>query len=194
MSAIRRFSNKPGFKEMFPGERIKCVEYKVIHRYLTEWFQKETGLEQAYFAPFSIKKGSNIYGLIFATMNELGIEKFLRVCWDLDSATGQANYNIDGDLSWGGQPALFPELNVPTKKQVFEKELLKYISQSSPTNPDIYHFGLRKGFPSRECTEILRGLQSAGKIRTEFLKKSTAHRKRAFYLKEKSDMIRIVKD
>lgn len=192
-SAIRRFSNESGFKEMFPGEEIKSIEYNIIHRYLTEWFKKQTGLKQAYFAPFSIKKGSNIYGLIFATMNELGIEKFLRVCWDLDSATGQANYNIDGDLSWGVQPALFPEWNIPTKKQVFERELMGYISKSSPTNRDVYRFGLQKGFPSKECSEMLKELQSAGKIKTEFLEDSATPRMGTFYLKEKSDKIRIVK-
>ncbi len=192
-SAIRRFSEEPGFKEMFPGEDIKSVEYKVVHRYLTEWFQKETRLKQAYFAPFSIKKGSNIYGLIFATMNELGIEKFLRVCWDLDPTSGQANYNIDGDLAWGGQSALFPEMNIPTKKQVFEHGLIEYISHTAPTNQEVYRFALQRGFPARECTEILKGMQKAGKIKTELLEDGATPRRGAFYLKEKSDKIRVVK-
>ena len=192
-SAIRRFAEEPTFKDMFPGSEIRSIEYKIIHRYLTRWFRKETKLEDAYFAPFSIKKGSNIYGLIFATMSELGIEKFLRVCWDLDQSTGEANYNIDGDLAWGNQPALFPDMNVPTKKQVFEQELLEYIIQMAPTNRDVYRFGLQKGFPSRECADQLRELQNAGKIKTEYLEKNTTPRKGAFYLREKAAKIRIVK-
>ena len=127
-SAIRRFAEEPAFKDMFSRSGIKSVEYNVIHRYLTGWFQKEVKLKDAYFAPFSIKKGSNIYGLIFATTHELGIEKFLQVCWNLDPSTGEANYNIDDDLAWGNKPVLFSEMNVPTKKQVFEKELLESLS------------------------------------------------------------------
>ncbi|GAB4346202.1 MAG: hypothetical protein Kow0089_23490 [Desulfobulbaceae bacterium] len=191
-SAIRRFAGEPGFKKEYPGERIQSIEYKVVHRYLTQWFQQEVGISNAYFAPFSIKKGSNIYGLIFATMHELGIEKFLRVCWDLDSSTGQANYNIDDDLAWGGQLVLFPDLNVPTKKQVFEKELLEYISLASRTNRDVYRFGLQKGFPSREIKEMLKALQSSGKIKTEFLEDRTLPRKGAFYLMGKTDKIIIM--
>jgi len=192
-SAIRRFVEEDTFKEMFPGEEIKSVEYKIIHRYLTGWFQNKIELDNAFFAPFSIKKGSNIYGVIFATKHELGIEKFLRVCWDLDSVTGEANYNIDGDVSWGNQPALFSEMNVSSKKQVFEKELLEYIVQSSPTNRDVYRFGLQKGFPSKECAETLKKLQNAGKIEVKTLNEKTKIRRGAFYLKEKNGMIRIVR-
>jgi len=191
-SAIRRFAEESAFKEMFPGKDIKSVEYDVIHRYLTGCFRDTAQLPDAYFAPFSIKKGSNIYGLIFATRHELGIEKFLRVCWDLDSATGEANYNIDGDVAWGNQPALFSEMNVPTKKQVFRKELLEHIIQYSPTNRNVYRFGLREGFPSRECAATLKELQNDGKIKTEFLNKHGMPRKGTFYLKKKKDIIRIV--
>ena len=56
-SAIRRFAEETTFKDMFPGKEIKSVEYKVIHRYLTGWFRSKTKFDDAYFAPFSIKKG-----------------------------------------------------------------------------------------------------------------------------------------
>ena len=39
-SVPRRFSEETGFKEMFPGEILKFIEYKTIHRYLTTWFKK----------------------------------------------------------------------------------------------------------------------------------------------------------
>lgn len=38
-----------------------------------------------YMAPFSLKKElSNIYGIIFLSSSWLGMDKFLKICWQLD--------------------------------------------------------------------------------------------------------------
>lgn len=141
-------------------------------------------------APFSIKKRSHIYGVVFATTHELGMEKFLDVCWRIDTVTGEANYNIDNEPTWHGQQSLFAEDNVTTKNTVFETELLCYICDHNPTNREVYRFGLEKGFHSVKCNAALRILQNAEKIGTESISGTTPIRRGSFYLREKEDRIR----
>lgn len=51
-----------------------------------------------YMAPFSLKKElSNIYGIIFLSSSWLGMDKFLKICWQLDPRNGEANYSIEDD-------------------------------------------------------------------------------------------------
>ena len=188
-SAIRRFAKQPEFEEKLTIPEIKEVEYNLIHRHLTEWFEKETKVKNTFFAPFSIKKGSNIYGLVFASKNMLGIEKFLDVCWNLDPLTGEANYNIDGEITWRGQMSLFESDKKVTKMVVFETELLEFINKQSPTNRAVYCFGLKHGFHSSKCKEALDTLQNSKKIKTIEIISGKKARKGAFYLKDNSDRI-----
>lgn len=191
-ASIRRFSEIPEFKKAFPvvGNEIKEVEYSVIHRFVCDRFRSALTVKNAMIAPFSIKKGSHIYGVVFATTHELGMEKFLDVCWRIDPVTGEANYNIDNEPTWHGQQSLFAEDNVTTKDTVFETELLAFICKHRPTNLDVYRFGLEKGFHSVKCNAALKVLQSASKIETEALSAVDKVRKGSFYLREKDAKIR----
>ena len=79
--------------------------------------------KEYFLAPFSIKKPSGIYGLIFGTNHTLGIEKFLRVCWKHDKLTGEANFDIDNEKINVNKPSLFSEFNISTKRQMFDESL-----------------------------------------------------------------------
>lgn len=141
---FRRFTGRPEAKHWnISKEDISSVNYQHIHRFMAEYFKGLVGGNQYYVAPFSLKKGSNIYGLVFACHNPKGIEKFLKVAWSLDPHTGEANYDIDNEGISKDQILLFD-----TKKVVdYQNELKnKIISREFSSDKDIYLYMLSSGF------------------------------------------------
>ncbi len=183
-SFINRFIETPeiGSKFDFSATEMKKQEYKIIHRYICDYYRDKLGDGLYYLAPFSIKKGGNIYGVVFGTGHLLGLEKFLKVCWALDNVTGEANYNIDGDFSWSGQRSLFDEMNKIRKIDLFEKDLQDYIVAKEPNNINMNEFCLIRGFSPAKAREVLTSMQSNGKITVWDLQEKKAARKGAFYL------------
>ncbi len=90
-STLHRFRDHPAIKQ----ELGPVDDYHSVHRAVLEYFRSllPDNLEY-YLAPFSFKKGSNIYGLIFGSGHLLGIDKFLSVAWAQDESTGEANFDI----------------------------------------------------------------------------------------------------
>ena len=94
---------------------------------------------------FSIKKKTNIYGLIFGSNHPLGLEKFLKVCWGVNPNIGDANFDIDEDNIERYTNTLFPVK--PKKLTLFEEELEKEILNGKlKTEWDVYIFTLTNGF------------------------------------------------
>ena len=125
-SYIRRFADEPAIQNYFHMSAVELAasEYKSIHRHICEYFRSALPSGSDYhLAPFSIKKGSNIYGVIFGSGSLLGLHKFLEVCWELDGVTGEANYDIDDDPARFGQMSFLPEMNVIKKQDGFEQDL-----------------------------------------------------------------------
>src|SRR5690606_9719600 len=125
-SYLYRFRSVPEFQKYLDTNRITFEKsnYHSCHRVVFDFYKTQIPLGREYYlAPFSLKKGSNIYGLIFGSNHTYGIEKFLRICWSLDRQRGDANYDIDSDRINPTAPSLFDEYNVPKKVQVFEDEL-----------------------------------------------------------------------
>jgi hypothetical protein len=183
-SFIRRFIETPEFQVHFKLDPsvLKNVEYSAIHRYICDHYRSALGKLVALVAPFSIRKGVNIYGVIFATRHRLGMEKFLKVCWAMDPSTGEANYNIDNDPAWNGERFLYPDMNTITKIELFEQSLMNYIQEMTPTNVELYGFCLEKGFCASKANETLRKLQRSCEITVTEITTGTVARKGSFYL------------
>ena len=181
---IYRFIEAPEIKGKFDlnADDRKDLEYNVIHRHLCDYYRKLIDDDAFYLVPFSIKKGSNIYGVMFGTKHVYGLEKFLKVCWTLDVKTGEANYNIDQDSIWHGQLSLFTENNKFKKIDLFEKELCKYLQAHNPDNVSLNKFCLSKGFSTTRAGEVLASLQAKGELTVWDIDKNTLARKKAFYL------------
>ena len=124
-----------------------------------------------YLCPFSIKKGANIYGLIFGTGHLLGIDKFINQCWKIDPHTGDSNFDIDNDDIDEGQMKLFPEIDRPKKVQGFEKELKNAILRKTlKTNVDIYKYTLFNGFKAEHARKVVSQLVKDGQLLHQRLK------------------------
>ena len=167
-STLNRFTDHPKIKKYIdiPSSEITASNYYHIHRCVLEHYRSlvPNGKEY-YLAPFSIKKGPNIYGLIFGTGHLLGLEKFVNQCWKIDPQTGDSNYDIDQDNIDTQQPSLFREFNVPKKVQVFENELEKAILDGEiKSNKDIYRYTLTRGIKTTYARNVIKSLIKDGKI------------------------------
>ena len=188
-SYIRRFAREPVFQACLDvsAEELASSDYRSIHRYICKYFRsKLPGNADYYLAPFSIKKGSNIYGVVFGSGKLTGLERFLKVCWNLDGVTGEANYDIDEDPVRYGQRSFFPEDNVPKKRLAFQRELDDFLAGSIPSVPidnlAVYQFTLERGFLPSHTRDYLKGLQKAGRLQVDAVGQKKPPRAGDFYL------------
>ena len=118
-----------------------------------------------YLAPFSIRKGANVYGLIFGTEHLLGLDKFLTVCWKLDRVHGLANFDVENEHIDPSAPSLFAEMDKPKKLDLFECDLLRKLRTCEiKTNHELYEFALRSGFLPVHARNALKSMMDRGDV------------------------------
>ena len=147
------------------------VHPKDATKAICQYFKQEFSTEQKriHLAPFALKKdqGGGINGLIFASKDLLGLDKFLRVVWN-KSENGEANYTLKGDVdTTHGQATLLDEFSVPQKIKAFQDELrTKIIKKAFLTNYDVYKFALFFGVPAKNAKPVLTELKKKGILRS----------------------------
>ncbi|KKK68702.1 hypothetical protein LCGC14_2941410, partial [marine sediment metagenome] len=166
-SSFRRFAEHPSFKEHFPDldpARIRDARYEDIHRVVLDYYEaKLPPGNSTRLYPFSIKKGANIYGLVFGTGHFRGAEKFLEIAWNKNRLNGEANFDIDDDAA-KAQKVLFPQYERPTKLQRFKRELKEFILEGHQiTNKDVYIYALEHGHLPSHAGEVVKRLKKEGK-------------------------------
>ncbi|RMG19061.1 MAG: hypothetical protein D6730_22170, partial [Bacteroidetes bacterium] len=183
-SYINRFREHESFKKYLEVEKIdfEGKSYFQCHRVILDYYKSLIPENYEYYlAPFSIKKNSNIFGLIFGSSHPLALEKFLAAAWKIDKLRGEANYDIDKDRINPATPSLFPEFNTPKKLQVFEEELTNQILQRNLlSNYDVYLFGLTNGFLPKHVNTIIRKLIKQHKINSFKTCSSNVHKLRRY--------------
>jgi three-Cys-motif partner protein len=168
-STIKRFKNHPAISNYhnINPDKIESTEYDQIHRLVTDYYRELIPKNKSYYiAPFSLKKRSGLYGLIFGSGNPFGIEKFLRTCWKIDPIRGEANFDIDNDKIQEGQIDLFSgAVQKPKKIEKFESELTQQILSKLITNDrELYLFTLNSGFIPSHSRKVIRELIKNDKI------------------------------
>ncbi|OJJ16710.1 hypothetical protein BKI52_32915 [marine bacterium AO1-C] len=170
-STFGRFSEDPHIQQVLglSPQEVKNTPGSKIHKLVLDQYKSFIPAEKKYYlAPFTIKKGTNYYGLIFGSNNELGIEKFLKVCWDQDEERGEANFDIDGDNLTPSTPLLFQEMNQASKLNLFENDLKKKIlNQELKNDLEVYKYMLDNGFLSRHVAPTIKQLKQDGKIKLD---------------------------
>lgn len=154
-STLHRFRDHPAIKIKIdkPGDSYD------VHRAAFDWFEKLTPLH-AFLGRFSIKKGSNIYGLIFGSQHPLGAHKFLQVAWANDEIRGEANFDIDRENIAPGDMVLpFEELR-PKKIQAFESDLEAELrKRQMKSEADLVHFCIAAGMTCQHANPVLQKLK-----------------------------------
>lgn len=165
-SFIRRFREHPYIQKYFETHKINFDEEKPkeCHRTVANYFKSLIPNGTEYFLHnFSIKKGSNYYGLIFGTSHSFGMEKFLKVCWDKDKLAGESNFLINNDHPEG---TLFYDEEKSIKKEKFKKTLeQKILSAEIRSNLSGLHFTLKSGVITKVYLETVENLRKRNEIR-----------------------------
>lgn len=169
---VSRLYMTDGFQNHLPG--LKCtgtVEKtpKELCAYIDEKLREQRA---SYFlAHFSIKKSEspNVHGLIFGSKHPIGLDKFLRVAWDI-SPNGVSNFEMSGDLLFAaktsGQCTLPGIKEYSTRQELFRDELKgKVVSGDLTCARDVALFCYRNAFlPTKHATPVLKELVRNGKL------------------------------
>ena len=167
-SMINRFKSEHEIIDRVPVREDDLMKMtgSNVHRIVADAYRRIVPKGMTYYiAPFSIRKDSNVYGLIFGSHHPLGMDKFLQQCWKKDEIRGEANFDIDSESINPNAPCFFPEMNQPKKLTVFESELTSAIlNRHVRTNKDVYVFALERGFLGSHAKKVVAELINAGKL------------------------------
>lgn len=166
-TTLQRFREHPSIQHKIrPADDFNQVHHAV----LTYYREMLPVGEPYYLAPFSIKKGSNIYGLIFGSRHPKGIDKFLSVAWDQDRLNGNANFDINRDEIAPGELMLdLGTATRPLKINAFEAELEKALSERALANEvDVMDLCFKHGVRRTHARPVLEKLRKEGVIEIDF--------------------------
>lgn len=167
-SYVLRFKDEPEIKQHLEAQKIfaEHTPYHQVHRAIVDYYRSLVSSNEQYFlAPFSVRSGSNIYGVIFGSSNLKGMEKFLETAWKIDPLRGEADYDIDREGIVAAQPEMFAEMGKPKKTQFFEQQFeAEILAENLPDTAAIYSFVLQQGFLMKHARPVLLRLQKEGRI------------------------------
>ena len=160
-SAIRRFAEQPEFCDLdVTGASMTGSVFNDTHRRVTDYYRGLAEGDPSFFlGQFSLKKRSNIYGLIFGSHSPRGLEKFLRAAWQADPLGGEANFDIDDDKIDPAQGSLFPTMDQPTKMNAFQAQLRhNLLNGLVKSDADVYLETIKEGFLPEHGKKVVTGL------------------------------------
>lgn len=150
-SYLKRLGEEPEFQGVIEDlSLIKSSKVHESHRILVEEMKKKipsNSMVKLY--PFSLKKTSGVFGIMFGASHYKAVEIFLNLGWKINSMNGQANYDIDDDLQ-KTQGNLFEDPKL-TKLQAFEKKLTTMLLNGElKSNKDTLEFCYSEGHIGRK--------------------------------------------
>lgn len=165
-SYIWRFGESKEFKNYvrLDMNSAKREPYKTIHRSLIEQLRQRLPSDtKLKLYPFSLRKGSNVYGIIFGASHLRAVDKFLAIAWKKNAINGEANFDIDDDRG-KAQGDLFLEKKL-TKPEKFKINLEKLILQGNiRTNADALNYAYSEGHIGSHAAEVLKQLKKEGRV------------------------------
>lgn len=173
-SFFKRFMETPEFsKHIDASNHIGSdTEYKDSHRAIADYYRSLIPENRKYYlGSFSLKKGSNIYGLIFGSGNLAGIWKFLKVCWKIDPERGEANFDIGQDNlpKQNENLKLFGSNDTAKKVELFTEELREMLVRGAfQSDRSVASYTLQNGFlPVQHAKPVVQALVIQGKLEIE---------------------------
>lgn len=165
-SYLLRFGDREEFRKHldFDLDEAKKNPYRFIHRHVVAQLRNLLPSNtRLILYPYSIKKGSNIYGIIFGATHPRAVDKFLKVAWNRNATNGEANFDIHEDASkaqpdlWGGKTL--------TKLEEFEQTVeSKLLSGELASNEDLLKFAYSQGHLGSHAAAVIRQMKKDGKI------------------------------
>lgn len=145
-------------------EELKNNPYKFIHRNVIEQLRKRLPRNSKLkLYPFSLKKGANIFGIIFGAKHPLAVDKFLNIAWGRNPINGDANFDIDDDTA-KPQLDLFTDRK-KTKIEKFKENLqAKILAKEIKNNFEALEFVHDEGHIGKHAADCLREMKKKEKI------------------------------
>ena len=166
-SILNRFSDHPDIEIKID----RPDDYYHVHHAVIDYYKNIIPQGTNYYlAPFSFKKGVNIYGLVFGSGHPLGMEKFLRTAWGKDTIYGEADFDIDKEDFRDDAPFLpFDMYSKPTKVAAFEADLRQQICDGNVKNEmDIMEICFEHGVTPKKAKPVIQELRKENKIICKF--------------------------
>ncbi|TVR41384.1 MAG: three-Cys-motif partner protein TcmP [Cryomorphaceae bacterium] len=161
-SYFKRLGLTDEFKRVldFDPEELEKTSQKLMHRAVLGKIEsrlpKSTDLK---LFPYSIKKGPNIYGIIFGAKHFRAVDKFLRIAWSTNQINGEANFDIDDDQK-KGQLDMFDGQKM-TKIESFQHELEeKLLNGELKSNKDVLLFTFERGHIPKHTQPVFKKLKT----------------------------------
>lgn len=165
-SFIKRFKDLPAVTAYFKKNRISFDEAKPkeCHKVITNYFRSLIPSGKTYYLhSFTIQKGTNYYGLIFGSGHSLGMEKFVKVCWEEDRQAGESNCNLYDDYEPG--TIFYNPQNTNKKTRVFENIKEKVLNSTITDNTTGLKYALECGCEPELFVDVMESLIKENKIR-----------------------------
>jgi len=166
-TTLQRFREHPNIRHKIRP----AADFNQVHHAVLDYYREMLPKGRRYYlAPFSIKKGSNIYGLIFGSAHPLGMDKFLTVAWSKDGLNGNANFDINRDALDPGEPMLdLGAVTRPQKINVFEEALENALRQKRLHNEvEVMELCYQHGMMRKHAGPVLKRLRDEGAIMLDF--------------------------
>ena len=165
-SYFKRLGNTEVFKKHVELDINELINnpYRFIHRNVIEQLRRKIPVDSRLkLFPYSLKKGANIFGIVFGAQHPAAVDKFLNIAWNRNPINGDANFDIDDD-SQKAQLDLFAGKKL-TKIEKFKNSLkAKLISREIRNNFDALCFCHDEGHIGKHAAECLREMKKNGEI------------------------------
>ncbi len=168
-SFLTRFGTTKYFTSVgfIEAEKLRNLPSHELLRGIAGKFKKLVPKDKDYFmAPFSLKKGANVYGLIFGSSHIKGLIQFNEACWKVSKLTGNTNWvTKDEKHLESEQQSYFDNVNQTNRLSMFEKEMEKEIlNKHLCDNLDIFYFTVIRGFKLKHAKDLWKKLHKAQKV------------------------------
>ncbi len=165
-SYVWRFGEQQEFREHLEIdlEVARQQGYHNIHQVITDALRERIPEESKMkLYPFTIKKGANIYGIIFGASHIRAVDKFLALAWKKNDINGMANFDIDDD-SEKAQLDMFVGKKA-TKLEKFEALLEEEIMKGNlSSNYSVLDFVYAHAHIPSHAAKVVRRMKKEGKI------------------------------
>jgi three-Cys-motif partner protein len=161
-SWFQRFHSLPEVARYLVDHRPEA--YHLAHRVALDAYRKRLPQNRKYYlGEFSLKSGSNIYGVVFGSAHPLGMAKFLKSAWQLDGTNGSANFDVEREGIFGNENQQFLFGGTPKKVEVFEEKLERAIrNKSCRDEMDVLEHCFQHGVTPQHATPTLKKLKKEG--------------------------------
>ncbi|MEZ5324261.1 MAG: three-Cys-motif partner protein TcmP [Verrucomicrobiales bacterium] len=165
-STLHRFRAHPAIKQKIPNVDDSYHVHRATFDYYKDLIPSDADV---FLGQFSIRKRSNIYGLIFGSQHPLGIHKFLQVAWKNDQIAGEANFDVERENIGQHEMLLgFDEMK-PRKIQNFEDALENALRvQQFSTEADIIRFCIEAGMTAKHAEPVIAKLKKEKVVAADF--------------------------